>query len=444
MAVAILALGASLAGCSKPEPPATPVVNVQAEHPEQGDIAEHIPVDAVLSPLAQAALSPKISAPVRRFYVQRGSHVKAGQLLATLENRDLTAAALDNQGTYTAAQGAYATATRAQVPEDYQKAQLDVQQTKANLDLNQSIVTARKQLFAEGAIAGRDLDTAQAALVQAQGAYDAAAKHLESMMQVSREASLQQARGQLNSAKGKYLGAEAQVAYSEIRSPIAGSVTDRPLFAGETVVAGATLLTVMDTSSLLAKVHIAQTVAQHMKVGDAAAVTVPGIPDPVPAKVALISPALDPGSTTIEVWLRINNRDGALKAGTPVHASVVGRSAANALVIPASAVQTAQDGTKTVMVVGADEAAHAKPVTLGIQDGERVQVLSGITTADTVIDSGAYALEDGTKVKVGPADEEDKGGKDDKAKPDAGKGADEKGGKDDSAKPGASKGGGAK
>lgn len=439
MALAILTVSASLTGCSKPEATATPVVNVQAEHPEQGDIAEHIPVTAVLSPLAQAAISPKITAPVRRFYVQRGSRVKAGQLLATLENRDLTAAALDNQGTYTAAQASYATATRAQVPEDYQKAQLDVDQTKAALDLNQSIVTARKQLFAEGAIPGRDLDTAQAALVQAQGAYDAAAKHLESMKQVSREASLEQARGQLNSAKGKYLGAEAQVAYSEIRSPIAGAITDRPLFAGETAAAGAALLTVMDTSSLLAKVHIAQTLAQHMKVGDAAALTVPGIEEPVPAKVSLISPALDPGSTTIEVWLRASNRDGALKIGTPVHASIVGRKAAGALIIPASAVQTAQDGSKSVMVVGTDDAAHNKPVTLGIQDGDRVQVLSGVTTADMVIESGAYALDEGTKVKVGPAEEEDKGdkgekgakgadkdSKDDKAKPDAGKGADDK------------------
>ena len=250
MALAILVLlcavsQALLTGCSKPEATATPVVTVQAEHPEQGDIAQHIPVSAVLAPLAQAAISPKITAPVRRFYVQRGSHVKAGQLLAVLENRDLTAAALDNRGTYTAAQAVYATATKAQVPEEFQKAQLDVQQTKANLDLNQSIVTARKQLFAEGAIPGRDLDTALAALVQAQGAYDAAAKHLESMKQVSREASLQQAQGQLSSAKGKYLGAEAQVAYSEIRSPIAGAVTDRPLFAGETAAAGAPLLTVM-------------------------------------------------------------------------------------------------------------------------------------------------------------------------------------------------------
>jgi HlyD family secretion protein len=73
-------------------------VTVQAAHPEQGPIAEHITADAVLAPLAQAAIEPKISAPVRKFYVQRGSRVKAGQLLATLENNDLAAAAMDNKG----------------------------------------------------------------------------------------------------------------------------------------------------------------------------------------------------------------------------------------------------------------------------------------------------------------------------------------------------------
>jgi HlyD family secretion protein len=408
---------ASFAGCSKGESTPTPLVTVQAEHPEMGTIVEHIPADAVLAPVAQAAISPKITAPVRHFYVQRGSHVKEGQLLATLENRDLAAAALDNRGSYTAAQAAYATATQAQVPEDYQKAQLDVAQAKANLDLNQSIVNARKQLFAEGAIPGRDLDTAQAALVQAQAAYDTAAKHLESQKSVSRKASLEAAKGQLTSAEGKYKGAAAQVSYSEIRSPISGVVTDRPLFAGETVAAGSTLLTVMDTSVLLAKIHLAQQLAQQMKVGDAATITVPGMADPVPAKVALISPALDPGSTTVEIWLRIENKKGTLKVGTPVHASIVGRQVSQALTVPSSALLSAQDGSKSVMVVAADGAAHSKPVEVGITDDGRAQITSGLTTGDMVITSGNYALEDGTKVKMGAAEAADESAK----KPDAAK-----------------------
>jgi multidrug efflux pump subunit AcrA (membrane-fusion protein) len=68
------------------------------------------------------------------------------------------------------------------------------------------------------------------------------------------------------------------------------------------------------------------------------------------------------------------------------------------------------------MLVGSDGAAHRKAVTLGIADGDDVQVLSGVAASDQVITGGAYGLEDGTKVKVGPAEAE--GGE----KPAAGKG----------------------
>lgn len=409
--IALFSLALS-SGCKKAnEGDTAPLVTVQAEHPEVGPISEHIAADATLTAVAEAAISPKITAPVRRFYVQRGSKVKQGQLLAVLENRDLSAQALDNQGQYTAAQAAFDMQTKAQVPEDYHKAELDVAQAKAQLDLQQQIVDARRKLLAEGAIPGRDYDTAAAALVQAQAAYDVSRNHMESLKAVSRAASLDQAQGQLSSAKGKYLAAEAQVSYSEVRSPIAGVVTDRPLFPGETVNSGSTLITVMDTSSLIAKVHLAQTVAQQLKVGDDASVTVPGVDNPVPAKIFLISPALDPASTTIEVWLRVNNKAGEYKAGTPVRTSIKGRTAAKAVKIPLSAVLTAQDGTKSVMVVGADGAAHMTPVELGINDGEDVQVTKGLNGSETVITTGSYGLDDGTKVKIGkPAEDADHAG----------------------------------
>jgi HlyD family secretion protein len=405
------------AGCNKKEAAAAPEVVVQAVHPSRGSIVEEITADAVLAPLAQVAIAPKVTAPVKKFFVQRGSHVKEGQLLAVLENRDLQAAALDNKGSYTAAQASFETATRATAPEDYTKAQLDLTQAKATLDLNQSIVNSRMQLLAQGAIPGRDLDTAKATLVQSQAAYDIAKQHLEAVQQVSRQAALESAQGQLASAKGKYLGAEAQLSYTEIRSSINGVVTDRPLFPGETAAAGTPVITVMDTSALIAKLHIGQIAAQQLSLGAAATVTVPGIPDPVAAKVSLISPALDPGSTTVEVWLRVENPKGMLKPGTSVRASITGRSATNAIVIPAIAVQTANDGVaKSVMVIAADGTAHKHPVTLGLQAADSVQVVEGLSTADNVITTGSYTLDDGTKVKIGPPSTDDSAG--DKGKED--------------------------
>ena len=389
-------------GCKKEEATPTPEVYVEAAYPEQGSISDQIAADAILAPLAQAAISPKVTAPVKKFYVQRGSRVHAGELLATLENSDLAAAALDNKGSYTAAQATFETATKATAPEDLNRGKLDLAQAKANLDLAQSIVMSREQLFKEGAIPGRDLDTAKATLVQSQAAYDIAKQHLESLQNVSNKAALANAQGNLDSAKGKLMGAEAQLSYTEIRSPISGVVTDRPLFGGETAAAGTPLITVMDTSALIAKVHIGQMQAQQLTLGAPATLTVPGIADPVPAKVSLISPALDAGSTTIEVWLRAENSKGMLKAGTPVHATITGRTVANALTVPLDAIQAGTDGVgKFVMVIAPDSTAHKKTVTLGIQNADEVQILSGLSRSDMVISAGGYGLDESTKVKIG-------------------------------------------
>jgi HlyD family secretion protein len=421
-----------LVGCKKAEEAPTPEVYVQAQHPEQGSISDQIEADAILSPLAEAAISPKVTAPVRKFYVQRGAHVYAGELLATLENSDLAAVAIDNKGVYTAAQATYQTATKATAPEDLTKARLDLAQAKATLDLDQSIVNGRSQLFSQGAIPGRDLDTAKATLVQAQAAYDLAKQHLDFLKSVSNQAALQNAQGNLESARGKYLGAEAELSYTEIRSPISGVVTDRPLFAGETASAGTPVVTVMDTSALIAKLHIAQVEAQQLTVGAAASLAVPGVDTPVPAKVSLISPALDPGSTTVEVWLRVENAKGLLKAGTPVHATITGRVVENALTVPSEAIQSSPDGTsKFVMIIAPDSTAHKKTVVLGLQNTQDVQILHGLSTSDMVLTSGGYGLDENTKVNIGDdpsakPDDDDKSSATPSATTKPGKDADDK------------------
>jgi RND family efflux transporter MFP subunit len=404
-------------GCkSKDEVPATEV-SVEAVTVAQQSLTQEVTADAVLAPLAQAAITPKITAPVHKFYVQRGAKVKAGQLLAVLENRDLTAAEIDNKGAYEQAQAAYATATKASVPEDYQKAEQDVAQTKATLDLQQSIVNARTTLFAQGAIPGRDLDTAKASLVQAQAAYDIAAQHLASQKAVTREAAIQSAKGQLLSAEGKYQGAQAGVSYSEIRSPIDGVVTERPLFAGEIASTGQPLLTVMEVSSLLAKTHLSQVQAQQMHVGDEAEVTAPGVDEPLKGTVTLVSPALDPGSTTVEVWVKVPNRNAELRAGTPVKVAIALKTIPNALVVPTAAIVTDSAGKKQVMVIAPDSTAHHREVELGISQDDKTQITKGLKAGEQVISSGAYAMEDGTKVKIGAPGDKDA----DEAKPSAGK-----------------------
>jgi HlyD family secretion protein len=173
----------------------------------------------------------------------------------------------------------------------------------------------------------------------------------------------------------------------------------------------------MEVSTLLAKTHLSQGQAQQMHIGDEAEVTVPGIDEPLKGKVTLISPALDPGSTTVEVWVKVLNRGGVLKAGTPVKVTVALKTVQDALVVPTAAIVTDTAGKKQVMVIGPDSTAHHRSVELGISQDDKTQITKGLQAGEQVISSGAYAMDDGTKVKVGAAD--DKGA--DEAKPSAAK-----------------------
>jgi HlyD family secretion protein len=398
--VAIFGVLLSISGCSSEKGDKEPMVTVQVAPVEKETIQHTINAQAILFARQQAAIVPKISAPVQRFLVKRGSAVRQGQLLAVLENRDLSAAAQDFKGAYEQAEASYQTTTAASLPEEIQKAEADTQQAQQALDAQEKVFQSRQQLFEQGALPRKELDQSRVDTTAARNQYAIAKKHLDALLAIGKTQELKAAAGQLQSAKGKYMGAQAQLSYSEIRSPINGVITDRPLYPGEMAAAGTPLLTVMDLSSVIAKAHIPQSEAAALKVGAKATMKTPGIDMPIDGIVTVVSPALDPGSTTVEVWFEAKNPKHDLKPGTSVQLSLTAETAKDALVIPLNSVLTAPDGTTTVMTAGSDARAHQTPVTLGIRNGNDVQILQGVTANDKVISNGAYGLPDKTKIKI--------------------------------------------
>ena len=390
--------------CSSDKPAEQPAVTVQAAPVEKTSIEHVVEAQAILFPLQQAAIVPKISAPVQKFLVKRGSAVREGQLLAVLENRDLSAAAQDTEGAYKQAEATYETTTAANLPEEIQKAEADAQQAKQALDAHEKVFESRQQLFEQGALPRKELDQSRVDITQARNQYAIAKKHLDALLAIGKQQELKAAAGNLQSAKGKYLGAQAQLSYSEIRSPISGFITDRPLYPGEMAAAGTPLLTVMDISSVIAKAHIPQDEAATLKVGDKGTMTVPGMDQPVQGKVTIVSPALDPNSTTVEIWFEARNPKHELKPGTSVHISVTAQTVKDALVVPATSILTAPDGSTTVMLVGSDGLAHQQAVKVGIRNGDDAQIVEGVKEGNKVVTNGAYGLPDKTKIKIEAAE----------------------------------------
>lgn len=408
-----------LAGCGSEEKEKEPVVSVQTTPAKRGAISQVITAEAVVYPLQQANVAPKITSTVKKFYVQRGSRVRQGQLLAELENKDLASNVEASKGDFEQADANYKTTVGATLPQQVQKAELDAAAAQAAFDAQQKVYDARKALFQQGAIPRRDLDNAEVAYLQARSQNEQAQKQLTDLRRLGKEQTLKAAEGSRQSLEGKLKAAEAQLSYSRITSPMDGVITDRPLYEGDLATANQPILTVMNTSRLIAKAHIAQSEAAVLQTGNPAEFRIPGLDEPIKGRVTLVSPALDPGSTTIEVWAEATKPDPALRPGMTVEVSMTAKTVKDAVVVPTPAVFKNSEGADLVMLAGSDGHAQLKTVQVGVRNSELTQIVSGVKAGDPVITSGGYALPDKTQIKVeapGAGEKEggEKAGKDEK------------------------------
>lgn len=373
-------------------------VPVQVAKAEQQAIEKIVTAEAVLYPLRQADIVPKISAPVAQFFVQRGAHVHEGQLLARLEHRDLSAAAQESRQMYDQAQATYTTATATTLPEDITKSRADAESAKTALDAAEQVYKSRVQLFQQGALARKLVDDAKVALVQAQSAYDTAQQHLALLEKVGENAQNQSAKAQLAAAKAHYESAEAQLSYADITSPITGVVADRPQNVGGMAAAGTPLMTVVDISQVVARANVPVAEVSGIKVGDPATISAEGID--LHGTVTVVSPVTDPNTTTVQVWAKAKNTGEQLKLGVTASIKIDAGKIPNAVVIPASALLASDDGGEKVMIAGSDNLAHETAVKLGVRNGDDVQILDGVKPGQMVITSGAYGLDDKAKIKI--------------------------------------------
>jgi multidrug efflux pump subunit AcrA (membrane-fusion protein) len=390
-----------LSACAKKEEKeAEAPAPVQVTAVTQNTIRRTVAGDGTLFPLDQANVMPKLAAPVQKFYVNRGDHVKQGQLLAMLENRDLVAAAAESKGGVDQAESNFRATQGATGPESVVKAQTDLDAARESRDAAKKVLDSRQGLFKDGALAGKLVDDAQVAYAQAQGQYRAADEHLKALQSVSKEEQIKGATAQVQTAKSHFDAQEAQVAYSRIVSPIGGIVSDRPLNVGEMANPGSPVISVMDISRVIARINIPEADATAVKVGQSVVVTQGNNSGEIEGKVKVVSPAADANTTTVQVWVDVPNPGERLKPGTSVHAVIVAEEFKAATVVPAAAILPGEEGGTAVLTVGSDSTVRRKTVKVGVREGNQVQILAGVSPGEEVVVVGGLGLDDKAKVKV--------------------------------------------
>jgi len=395
------------------------VVSVRVAQAERGSIAAEVTALGTIFPREQATVSPKINAQIKNMPLLKNKPVKAGDVLATLEARDLQAQRAEAASALDEAQANLRLLSGGTIPE------ANVQDDKALRDARANVANARATyerrlgLFEHGGISKKDLEASQLALTTAENdlrAAEAAARLHQTATNPNNRAA---AAARAKQAQDRLANLDTQLSYAVIRAPFAGVITDQFQYQGEFAAAGAKLFNIADVSEVIVKAPVSDTVATDLKVGDPATVLPQELPDEkIEGKISLISRASDPQNRTVEIWVNLKNEGGRLRANSAAKVTVATNTATDAIIVPTPAVTlkatNADEGT--VMVVDENSVAHETKVTVGIRTADQMEITSGLQGGETVVIEGNYALPDGAKIEVNSGgDEEDQGDKDEGA-----------------------------
>jgi len=483
-------------------------VPVQVATVQAGTIAQAVPVTGNIQALADVQLSARAAGRVLAVNYREGQTVRAGQIVVQQDTTDLQANVRQAQANIAQAQAnvasnvaklsqaqtnytlqvqtarqavAQARAQVSQANQNYRKVKggsrpqqilqgrSQVLLAKANLDNAQTILTRNRSLFAQGAIAKADLDTAQTnyavqvqtyqnaqqslSLTQAGAQVEDVAASLAQLQQqqanlanavanqqqvqvrrddiVAAQAAVRQAQAAVQTSQATLAFNQQQVANAFIRSPIDGIVAAREVEPGQVASPGTNLVRIVGLGTVYYEPTISETDFASMSVGNPVTVQVDALPGKTyGGKVSAVYPAASATNRQFSLRVTVSNPSNELRPGMFARGSIVTRVARNVPIVPATALvplastqgfqpNTSSDeqvaaGTQTsaqqVVLVGPHGTAQPRPVKVGIQNQQQAEITGGLKAGDTIVIVGQQGLKAGEKLTVVDANGDPVGG----------------------------------
>src|SRR6266850_483425 len=382
---------------------AAAVTRVDVTTATQQPLTAYVETLGTLFPRSQATIGAKLSGQIMNMPLLKNRTINEGEAIATFQAADLAAQRGEAAAVLEQARVNQRTLVSATMPQNAAAQEKALQDARANTATAQALVNSRQQLYAEGALAKKDLEAAQLALTLATDDLRLAERNIALRTTAADPSQRALADQQVTQAQQHLAQLDAQLSYAVVRAPFRGAVTDQFQFEGDYVAAGAKLITLADLSEVIVKAAFADTVAAQLHVGDSVLVLPTDMSDQqLAGTVSLISNSIDPANRTVELWVRLPNDRGALRSGGSARVRVAQKKVDQALVVPETAVtldaSTANAGI--VMVVDAQSIAHERKVMVGIRANNLMEITSGLKPGEIVVTNGAYALPDGTQVQT--------------------------------------------
>jgi RND family efflux transporter MFP subunit len=321
----------------------------------------------------KASVAPKTTGTLEWLGVEEGSRVRAGEILARLENRDVTA-------------------SRDQAAANLVNARASLDQSQAELRDAGLSYNRQKDLVAQGIVAQADFDAADARFRKARGGVEGA-------------------KAAINSARAALRGTEAAIEYTNIRAPFDAVVLTKNADVGDIVTpigaaatAKAAVVTIADMGSLQVEADVSESNLEKIKVGQPCEIQLDALPEArFRGALHMIVPTADRSKATVLVKVSFLDRDSRILPEMSAKVAFLQRAVKADEKKPITAVNPAAVATrngKSVLFLIRGERVAETPVILGKRIGDMVEIVSGVKAGAKVALKPLDKLKDGKKIKT--------------------------------------------
>ena len=345
---------------------------VQVETVALSPVVDTYKASGTVSARQIAGISARIAATILDVRVHAGDYVQAGQTLMVLDRRDLEANVRRAEAARTESESAVTEAENA------------ILSARASVDLARVTHKRFEDLLARVSVSQQEFDESQARLRSAEAVLE---------MTISKR---RQAEARRSQAEAEVAAARVALGYATLLAPFSGLVSERKADPGSLATPGAPLLTIQRQGGLRLEVSIDESRVALARIGETVAVEIEGLTRIVAGRVGEIVPSIDPATRTLTTKIDLPDLPG-LRAG------MFGRAAfasgeREAVLVPQSAVLE-RGQIRSVHVVQGDT-ARLRFVTLGEAQGDRREILSGLTVGERIIVAPPPLLSDGGRVAI--------------------------------------------
>lgn len=360
---------------------------VQVETMARQDMMKRVILSGETVPKASVDISPKYAGRIAAVYVDLGSVVHQGEVLAEQDKTDV-AISIEQNSAGSQQASAEAVQGRSEYEAGTMKAQSDYDNAKTTYERYQ-------RLFDQGAVSMQERDDKYRAMMEAKASLESLTNQEVGGIPAviaGKEAA---------AAKAQYTveALENQAADMSLTAPFDGIIGYRNAEIGQWATAGQKLLTVVDTSHLYLDCDVAEQDVTILREGMDLEVSIDSLGDTVPAKLIYISPAMDATSRSYQVRLELDTTKIPLRGGMFGRSEVTAVQRQNTLFLPKEAVVD-HNGRKLVFVVQEDGKVKSVQVQLGLTNDDFMEIKSGLQVGQQVAVSNISKLKDGMTVEV--------------------------------------------